>query len=100
MDAKKCAELYYLFKAHKDYDQTGYAGKYILQFGDKLRVMGFFEILVPYIIYLGFLLHILKIRFSESNMIVTMIVMNLLLSVPVLIQPFERFGNDYLAYIE
>lgn len=100
MDAKKCAELYYLFKAHKKYDETGYAGKYILQFGDTLRVMGFFEILVPYIIYFGFLLHILKIRFSESNMIVTMIVMNLLLSVPVLIQPFERFGNDYLAYIE
>lgn len=79
---KDCAEIYYLYKENFRYDRLGYGSKYLIQVGDKIKITSAAQFFPHYVIYIGFFFHILQIRFSESNMLVAMMVMNVLFSIP------------------
>ena len=99
-DTNDCAEIYYLQKRNSRYDRLGAPPRTLFEFGGQVKINPVPKYAPHFFLYVGFLLHMLQIRFSESKMIGTMVAMNLLFSIPVLCMPFDRFGTDYLAYIE
>lgn len=101
-DTFKCARVYGLLKKHDDFDRImdfdrsyfGYHDNYWTK-----QPLWILRGIAKNILYVGILLHLLKVKIPKNLMIGTLCICNTILMVPSLWMPFRRFGPDYTAYI-
>ena len=98
----RCAMDHSYFKRHDDYDRIMDFDRSFFGYHDdweQKAPMIYLRRIGRGILYLGLLLHLLRIQIDKNIVIWTMCILNFILLIPSLWMPFRRYGPDFTAYV-
>ena len=101
-DKFKCARVYAFLKKHDDFDRIMDFDRSFFGYHDWVwtqQPLWILRNIAKVILYIGLVIHFLKIRIPQQKMIAIMCIGNIILMLPSLWMPFRRFGPDYTAYL-
>lgn len=101
-EVPRCAMVLSYFKNHDDYDNVRGFDRAMFGYPDPKiseEPLWMLRRFANRITYAGLLLHLLKIEVNPSLLLWAMAILNFLLLLPSLYMPFNRYGTDFMAYV-